>query len=119
MYTTNSSLTALLPVATVLVILCLPAAANFYIVVSQVVVTVAVVLEIHVLVACYSHRGISIQHLHIFALISGVLSHLPTMLATILAPANVVYIHCTCSRQVLAVAPLYTWYAQGMYSVEF
>ena len=43
------TLAALLPVATLF--LCLSAAANFYIVVSQDVVTVAVVLEVHVLVA--------------------------------------------------------------------
>ena len=60
---TNRSLATLL-----LLLLCLPAAANFYIVVSQDVVIVAqllylkcmhVLIETSICVACYSHRGIS------------------------------------------------------------
>ena len=61
---TDMSLAALLPVATCS--FCLPTSAKLYIVVSQYVATVAVVLEVHVLVetskiyvACFSHRGIS------------------------------------------------------------
>ena len=60
---TNRSLAALL-----LLLLCLPEAAKFYVVVSQDVVIVAqmlylkcvhVLVETSIYVACYSHRGIS------------------------------------------------------------
>ena len=45
-------------VAFLLLLLCLPAAANFYIVVSQDVVTVAVVLEMHACVGRDQHLSL-------------------------------------------------------------
>ena len=65
---TNRSLAALL-----LLLLCLPAAANFYIVVSQDVVTVAVVLEMHACVGRDQHLSwccllFPLRHRHVCAL---------------------------------------------------
>ena len=75
---TNRSLATLL---LLILLLCLPAAANFYIVESQDVVTVAqllylkcmhVLVETSIYVACYSHRGISMYVLLFFTVPSSV-----------------------------------------------
>ena len=67
---TNGSLAALL---LLLLLLCLPAAANFYIVVSQDVVTVAFVLEVHACVGRDQHLCcllFPLRHQHVCALIN-------------------------------------------------